>query len=352
MIPLRLVPREVRLPVAARDAHRRWSARTSLVVVAGAGVTRGRGEAAPLPGYSPDSLDEVGAWLGALARRGLPELPDELDAALAAWGDLAPLRLPSARHALETAALDRLARRRGVPAPALLGARAPITLPLAALLDGPPAEWDAAAEREVARGARCVKLKVGRPGLAEAELDGLRRLRTTYGPGLAVRLDANRAWPPEEARARLAAWAELDPEWVEEPCLGSPVALGDAPVPIALDESLHARPDTIAPERLAALPAAAWVLKPTAVGGLRRSLALASAARAAGAAVVLSHTHEGPIGLAACAALALAVGDRRRAHGLAPWAALVAEGPPPSWLAPSTLAAWREPGLGDVGALA
>jgi L-alanine-DL-glutamate epimerase-like enolase superfamily enzyme len=63
------------------------------------------------------------------------------------------------------------------------------------------------------------------------------------------------------------------------------------------------------------------VLKPTLLGGFSASLALAELARAAGVAAVASHGLEGPIGTAACAELALALGDAHPA-GLASHAAL------------------------------
>ncbi len=61
-----------------------------------------------------------------------------------------------------------------------------------------------------------------------------------------------------------------------------------------------------------------------ALGGLTRCLSLARSARERGIAVVVSHLLDGPIALAAAAALALAVGSPERAAGLEPHVGLAA----------------------------
>ncbi len=89
------------------------------------------------------------------------------------------------------------------------------------------------------------------------------------------------------------------------------------PVPIAVDESLHGpHPEALLEALLRAKRCSVVVLKPAALGGALRCIALARLARHHGAAVVVSHLFDGPVALAAAAELALALGGSRAA-GLA-----------------------------------
>jgi L-alanine-DL-glutamate epimerase-like enolase superfamily enzyme len=250
---------------------------------------------------------------------------------------------PAARFALETALFDALARFHGIWLAALLRApgRGPGTatgpadphvgatatppgphvgtvprVPLAAVVDDPEA-----ARRAFAAGIRCFKIKLG----ADDPLDRVRAIAAAT-PGAALRIDANRSWPPAAVLDRLAALAALPIEYVEEPCHDAHRLLaGPLPCKLALDESLVelSAGDLAAALRSPALGAV--ILKPALLGGLSACLALAAQARASGVAAVASHALEGPIGTAACAELALALAAGQApgtAAGLAPHPAL------------------------------
>ena len=105
---------------------------------------------------------------------------------------------------------------------------------------------------------------------------------------------------------------------VEEPCaLGELASLSATGVPLALDESLlELDVRRVTPQGLRGRGVSALVLKPSSLGGIAACVAWAKRARASGAAVILSHAFEGPLGLAASATLALCVGSTDRAHGL------------------------------------
>ncbi|MEL7060107.1 MAG: enolase C-terminal domain-like protein [Acidobacteriota bacterium] len=307
---------------AIGNARRAWSERRGLlVVVEDADGLRGVGEASPLPGYSPDSLDAVRAALAAWSRRPLGlEASDALRSAVLASESIPP-GLPSARFAAETACLDLLARRSGRPMHALLaarlGTRVADAVPVAALGTLDDLE---AAEALIARGVTTLKLKIGRSGRFSDELEALRRLRSEFGGGIDLRLDANGVWTAGEARSRLADLASIRPALVEEPTndwaglLASP----DLPdVPLALDESLQrcADPADVRPW-LDHPCVSAVVVKPTTLGGLGAGLRWIEAARAAGLEIVVSHCFEGPVAFAALRALALACGPTASAAGL------------------------------------
>ncbi len=290
--------RRTRWELDGRGAARGVRERGALILeVQTAGGARGHGEAAPLPGLSPDTLDDAGRALEALAARVPLEAGDGLDAFAAVAAEVAA-PTPSARFAIEAALLDALAAERGATLDAVLAAIAGAPgrpgAPPSVVVD------DVAGAREAAAaGARALKLKVG-PG---GDLDRVRAVAAA-APGVRLRLDANRTWPRAAVRERLAALAGLPIDHIEEPCAGAHELLGEPlAVPIALDESLAG----LAPDALdAALRApglGALVCKPTLLG-LAGAVALAGRARAAGVPVLATHCLESPVGRAACAALA------------------------------------------------
>ncbi len=255
------------------------------------GGRAGTGECAPLPGRSPDRLDDCLAALASAAR------VDDI-----------PRALPAARFALETALLDLAAQERGVSVAEVLA-------------HSPARELVASAIVPLGGGSAAAtwKVKIGRGDLDE-ELAALIRMRR------GLRLDVNRGWSREQAARILPRLVGLEPAWVEEPVSATDLlALGRQPVPIALDESLLDQPE----ESAAALAAGlvhAVVLKPALLGGQAACLDWAARARRAGALPVVSHLMDGPVALAAAIELALAMarpGD-----------------PPPGLGAHDGLAAW------------
>jgi o-succinylbenzoate synthase len=330
---------------------------------------RGLGEATPLPGHSSDDLATCEAELAALDRASLsidlgPDGAGDASGVIGAGrGRLAELtgrvRSPAARFALETALLDVMSQRAGWPLwrllkamqgpiPGQLLAETPAPVPLNALCaQGDPGRVLDEVTAARARGIRCVKLKVGRD--FRAELAALEAVRARHGLEISLRADANQAWPPARAREHLQRLAAVTPEYVEEPVVAPMrhlAGLAPLPVPVALDESL-AFPDTwTTPAAAATVPkldardaldvpatldallgaglASVLVLKPMLLGGALPALALAARARAHGADVVVSHLFDGPVALAACAHLALALAATRacgldRHNGLQAW---------------------------------
>ncbi|HEX2572373.1 MAG TPA: enolase C-terminal domain-like protein [Polyangia bacterium] len=317
----------------------------------------GQGEASPLPGYSSDTLSECERALRALRVEALPAM--DLEAALGPQlGDLlqeARLTAPAACFAFETALLDLVGQRLGRPLSRLL--RAPrVSVPLSTVIDGASPEALVRAARLASeRGIRTLKCKIGRPGGFEEELAGLHAVRDALGDTVALRLDANQGFTPEEVRQRLGALAPLRPELVEEPIAGglqcvSPERLAELAelVPLAADEALQraeARAGLgplLATGRLRAL-----ILKPMALGGMGVCLRLAEEAARQDVALVVTHLWDGPVGLTAAAALALALPGRVLACGLDPHPGLAAWPAVelPGWGA-ATLTASERPGLG------
>jgi o-succinylbenzoate synthase len=205
----------------------------------------GWGEAAPLPGFSRESLDEVSGQLSHLAGS-LVGYETTVD--------------PEGAFARE---LDT----------ELVTSRPRATVPVNALISSP----DSAVEetfRARACGYEAVKLKVGGQGVEE-DVELVRPLSETLGGDVSLRLDANRVWSSEEPERFARGTADLRLEYVEEP-LSDPAGLSHLAstcgLPVALDESLA----DIKPEALEDHGyARAVVLKPTLLGGISRTLRFA-----------------------------------------------------------------------------
>lgn len=265
-----------------------------LVAVETSDGRTGWGEAAPLPGFSKESLDTVIRVLVREAERLVDApAPATLPALAARTNALAPV--PSARFGLEAA----LCAAAGIMPPRLRPHVA-----MNALLAGE----DAVVVREAARvresGYRCIKLKVGR-GPAEAIVRRVAGVREALGPGIALRLDANRAWRFEEAVTLAGQLVPFGVAYVEEPLSdpdGLPDLIAHTALPVALDETVVERGRAV----LKDVPgAAALVLKPTLLG-MSPTLDLIAAAREAGVTPVLSAAYESGVGMRVLVALAAA----------------------------------------------
>jgi L-alanine-DL-glutamate epimerase-like enolase superfamily enzyme len=101
----------------------------------------------------------------------------------------------------------------------------------------------AQAERWVAAGFDAVKIKVGKPDLAE-DIERVAAVRAILGPARRLMIDANQRWDLDRATRAVAALSASSPAWVEEPLRADDLA-GHAelarrtPVPIAVGENLH-----------------------------------------------------------------------------------------------------------------
>jgi o-succinylbenzoate synthase len=270
--------------------------------------SEGWGEAAPLPRFSAESLDDATHQLRAMAPllvgREMPvslPLPQEIPGA-----ELARLA-PSARFGLELALLNLAAAFRGKTLPELLIDRPRDTIPVNGLISGSEERAFASALSMREDGYGAVKLKVGRLEVAE-DVEIVRGVGEILGDGVSLRLDANRAWSYEEAVRFAEGISGVRIAYVEEP-LAEPSRLADLArgwgLPVALDESLVGIP----PGDLAGHPyARAVVLKPTLLGGISRALRFADEAKALGMAPVVSSSYEAGVGTGALVALAATVG--------------------------------------------
>ncbi|UOR03611.1 o-succinylbenzoate synthase [Hymenobacter aerilatus] len=260
----------------------------------------GLGEAAPLAGLSPDYDPRFEAHLQALCaevnRQALPALLP--DAAHQWVGE----DLPALRFALETALLDLQHGGRRLLYDTSFS-RGEVGLPINGLVwMGDAAFMREQIQKKLAEGYTCLKLKIGSLDFA-TELQLLREIRTVAGPEvLTLRVDANGAFTPANALAKLEALSEFALHSIEQP-----IAAGqwsemaricrESPVPVALDEELIGVPEGQETALLTEVRPAYVILKPTLLGGLQRTLQWMQAAGPLGIGWWLTSALESNVGL-------------------------------------------------------
>jgi len=143
--------------------------------------------------------------------------------------------------AIDQALWDMAARRAGQPLWRHLGGTSSEVRVYASGI-GPDAVVEIAT-RKRDEGFRAFKLKVGFD--PRRDLANLAALREALGDDATIMLDANQAWAPDEARARIDALRAYRPHWIEEPVAADePLSAwqqlaSDSVVPIAAGENVR-----------------------------------------------------------------------------------------------------------------
>jgi len=257
----------------------------------------GYGDIAPLPGFSAETLEEaqeaVTRWSKLLGR--LPKSEPERKEALAFLA-----RTPSVQFGIECATFHF---RRAIGSSRAMGlfSKTRNRVSVNGLLSGTLEEVIDRARALRDAGYRAAKLKVGR----QDPRKDIEMVRAVYGvlDGVALRLDANRAWNFDSAVAFSKGIAGCGIEYIEEP-LNTPERLREfaqhTGIPVALDESIAEFGIT-----RGLLQAQQWakavIIKPTLLGGITQCEQLAYEAIEFGLKPVVSSCFESGVGLAALA---------------------------------------------------
>jgi len=158
---------------------------------------------------------------------------------------------------------------------------------------------------KVALGFTCIKLKVGALDFRE-ECGLLADIRRTYPPGrIKLRLDANGAFTPGNALARLNEMTRFDIDAIEQPLKPGQwaemaVLSRRSPIPIALDEELIGVTNPTEKELLLKTIKPAYiVLKPSLVGGFAAAKEWIDAAQQLGIGWWTNSMLESNVGLSA-----------------------------------------------------
>jgi muconate cycloisomerase len=224
----------------------------------------------------------------AVAERALPDPADAgglaaVDAFVPS-GAAAPVADHASRAALELALLDCRLGARGWSLARLLPPRRRAVVYSGIIGAGSVAEARARARQLRVVGIPHVKVKVG----ADDDVARVRAVREVLGPGVSLRVDANGAWTPGQAREVLAAIAPLRIAAAEQPLPRGPVAdwgrlRAATGVPLMADESLVTTEDAEA--LIAARAVDYFNVRVSKCGGLARSLEMARRAARAGIGV-------------------------------------------------------------------
>ena len=256
----------------------------------------GRGEAAPLPGFSSERFEDAHQVL----QEAISILPGE-DVPL-------PTPLPfdwpaSARFAVESALLDLVAQLYDVTRGHVLQwvawdffGQSEVLPPTdavstACLIAAAPETWIEETARAVQAGFDTVKLKVARWGEAEEEARAITELADRF-PSLTFRLDANRGWSIQEALVFARHIPSKRIAFIEEPLRdASQLSLlaHQTSLPIALDETFQVY--RMGAYNYLADPAA-LILKPSLLGSPTELLRIAADARMRGATPIISSSYE------------------------------------------------------------
>mgnify|MGYP000331646318 CR=1 FL=1 len=358
------------LPLVAplETAHGRIDARAGFLVTLEDESGRiGSGEATPLPAFGGEDLAGCRAALMA----GLAELvvfdgrvgnAEGDDAVLLGRVERLCAGAPCARAAIEGALADLRALQVGVSLASWIRTRAGIEgdpaarVRVQALVTGAqPGAVAASARGALAAGFDTFKLKLAVSAERRdpaADLERVAALREAIGAAGRIRLDANEAWGRQEAEAALARLVAFDIELIEQPVPRRDLAaLADldrsGSIAIAADEALL---DGGLESCLSQRSARIFIVKPTVLGGVLPSLALARRAHDAGIRIIYSNLFEGRVGRETAVALAAGLARpgalREEVHGLGTAGLLARDFVPRTSPYAAELAVQLGPGLG------
>jgi O-succinylbenzoate synthase len=263
------------------------------------------GEIAPLPGLHQEPLQAAEQQTVEMLTRYRADLAKALAGPL----------LPSVRTGLEMAMLSYEAIENGTM-PSLATQESAAVVPVNALL---PAGHDAAVTRTVSlyrQGYRAFKLKVN-PAAASAVATIVRTLYDIHGDDIELRIDANQSMSFSEACAFCSSLPGGSLRYIEEP-LTKPAEIekfhARTGVASALDETLWQDPMLAA--RIPDHCLGAYILKPSRLGGIRRTMELASEASQRHLRSVFSSSYESGISLGFYAWMAACTSSKPAACGL------------------------------------
>lgn len=224
----------------------------------------GIGEISPLLDLSPDYHFDIASFLEQQKNN---FTPDFLESELLK-------NLPSVRFGLETAYLDwKNGGKRMIFDNYFSRGNEKIWIN-GLIWMGKPSFMQAQIEEKLAKGFRCLKLKIGALDF-ETELNLLKEIRKKFSADeIILRVDANGAFSPKTALEQLKRLSDFDLHSIEQPIAANQIEkmaelCEKSPLPIALDEELIAIQTKEEKENLLkAIRPPFIILKPTLLGGL------------------------------------------------------------------------------------
>ncbi|MCU0288629.1 MAG: o-succinylbenzoate synthase [Acidobacteria bacterium] len=267
-----------------------------IVELTGADGIRGYGEIAPLEGFSIETLEQ--------AEQQIYELTDILTGMdfevnfnkpgcrFPTVEGLPHYLYPSTRFGLETAIINLVENNVKKSFPGIISQNPKMEIPVNALLHSDISRVDEDVKKLLADGFRTIKIKVGRGSLA-GDIEMVNRVTALITADTRLRLDANRLWDFETA---LAFGMGIDTgciEYIEEPFIIRDISQisefsNQTGIGVALDESLNLISQGAGVHKRVA----AFILKPTLLGGMKRTGEFVDLALSCGIKPVISSCFE------------------------------------------------------------
>lgn len=278
-----------------------YTTRKSWFVYLSDGQREGVGECAPLPDLSCD------------ARPDYAEVLDNFCQSLCETGEIdyeAIRTYPSMLFGLETAVMDLKSKKQGILFDTAFS-RGEVGIPINGLVwMGNYDEMLQRMEEKLEKGFRCVKLKIGAIDF-DQELDLVKRIRNRFSfHEVELRLDANGAFPYEEALYKLELLSQYAIHSIEQPIRQGQWAYmaelcRESPLPIALDEELIGVNDPEMKHHMLNIIKPRYIiLKPSLHGGMQGCREWIDTAREMGIGSWITSALESNIGLNAIAQFA------------------------------------------------
>ena len=278
-----------------------YTTRKSWLVHLSDGEREGVGECAPLPDLSCDARPDYAEVLNKVCEDFCQtgEINHER------WRDY-----PSMLFGLETALLDLKSREKGVLFDTAF-TRGEAGIPINGLVwMGSYEEMLQRMEEKLEKGFRCVKLKIGAIDF-DQELNLIKRIRERFSfHEVELRLDANGAFPYEEALYKLELLSQYAIHSIEQPIRQGQWAYmaelcRESPLPIALDEELIGVNDPEMKRHMLNIIKPRYIiLKPSLHGGMQGCREWIDTARDMGIGSWITSALESNIGLNAIAQFA------------------------------------------------
>ena len=278
-----------------------YTTRKSWLVHLSDGEREGMGECAPLPNLSCDARPDYAEVLNKVCEDFCQtgEINHER------WRDY-----PSMLFGLETALLDLKSREKGVLFDTAF-TRGEAGIPINGLVwMGSYEEMLQRMEEKLEKGFRCVKLKIGAIDF-DQELNLIKRIRERFSfHEVELRLDANGAFPYEEALYKLELLSQYAIHSIEQPIRQGQWAYmaelcRESPLPIALDEELIGVNDPEMKRHMLNIIKPRYIiLKPSLHGGMQGCREWIDTARDMGIGSWITSALESNIGLNAIAQFA------------------------------------------------
>ena len=265
MYTLDAIPHTLHFRKPARTSRGEYLEKTAWVVVLRQSNGEfGIGEASPLSDLSPDGKLDFEAITRQLGSFSEPQLYEMLDR----WAPGQPEAMPALRFALHCAMrhLKSWDDTLGYPH------HGPLRINGLVWMSDLPAMWEEA-QAKFKAGFHCLKLKIGAHDFdAECRLiEKLRNLGNAFH--LEIRLDANGAFSPYDAKEKLRELSRFEIHSIEQPVAAGQGELmaelcAESPIDIALDEELIGLHPLKDAAYIRNIGARYLILKPTLLGGL------------------------------------------------------------------------------------